>query len=406
MKEYQINKYITLRLERNNTIIYVNNERFDICHFLLMNIPTKEVGSYDTIESIDEAADRLGWTDDGQEFDDDYIQDAEEHLIDSETEFFGHCSNIEAWVKNNYNTEILHSNLSFPLLKRLTEVGDPVAKKVFRKEIAKRLESGYPSVVTYLSEEGYLKFLPSDFLDGLFDNPEFLKKFLSYSQANIYVKHIIGFYIQYLESEQNQQIATPALDNEWYIRLFERTFLRPSEDDGDDLELHILNRIKHRLRIVPRSLTLQNLKNLFSLLIFEDIKVKSNNKVFSYRDELKREVKIFNLIFFRAHEGLTEEEIISVLDIDKKTLSAGILNLLEKGLLDIKVKHVSIVDLMDKLKEKIERLKNAQEDITFDKDSTKNLFHINKGILDFYFQLYFKKSYDDITKELDVLVNR
>lgn len=92
MKEYQINKYITLRLERNNTVIYVNNERFDVCHFLLVNIPTKIVGSYDTIESIDEVADRLGWTDDGQEFDDDYLQDAEEHYIDSETEFFGHCS--------------------------------------------------------------------------------------------------------------------------------------------------------------------------------------------------------------------------------------------------------------------------------------------------------------------------
>lgn len=403
MKKYQINEYITLRLEKKNTVIYVNNERFDVCHFILLNIPIEEMGSYDTIESIDEIADRLGWAEDGQEFDDDYLQDAEKHYIDSETEFFVHCSNMEAWVKNNYKTEILHSNLSFPLLKRLAEIGDPIAKKVFRKEIAKRLESGHPSVVTFLSEEGYLEFLPSDFLDGLFDSPEFLKKFLSYSQANLYVKQIIEFYIQYLESEQGLQRIIPAIDNEWYIQLFERTFLRPSEDEEDDLEFRILNRIKKKLRIVPKPLTLQNLKNLFSLLIFEDIKAKSSNIKFSYRDELKRDVEIFYLIFFRAHKGLTEDEMTSVLGIDKKALSAGVLNLLEKNLLNREIKYESVIDLMDKLENSTERLKNAQEEITFNKDSMKNFLQINKSILEFYFQLYFKKSYDDIIKKLVTL---
>ncbi len=37
--------------------------------------------------------------------------------------------------------------ISFPLLKKLTEVGDPLVIKVFKEEIAQKLESGYLSVV-------------------------------------------------------------------------------------------------------------------------------------------------------------------------------------------------------------------------------------------------------------------
>ncbi|MHA1509149.1 MAG: hypothetical protein ACTSO6_10650, partial [Promethearchaeota archaeon] len=52
--------------------------------------------------------------------------------------------------------------------------GDPQAKKVFKEEIAKRLESGYPSVVLYLESEGYLKYLDSDELDTVLESPTFL----------------------------------------------------------------------------------------------------------------------------------------------------------------------------------------------------------------------------------------
>ena len=56
------------------------------------------------------------------------------------------------------------SNISFPLLRELTKAGDPLAKKVFKEEIALRLESGYPSVVQYLLNQGYIQvFSPSEF---------------------------------------------------------------------------------------------------------------------------------------------------------------------------------------------------------------------------------------------------
>ena len=96
-------------------------------------------------------------------------------LISPETEFWGHCSNLQAWYESNYDTRILHRNLAFPLLKRLTEEGDTVAKKVFKEEIAKRLETGHPNVVLYLIEEEYLEVLNWEEFYSVIENPRFLK---------------------------------------------------------------------------------------------------------------------------------------------------------------------------------------------------------------------------------------
>jgi len=60
---------------------------------------------------------------------------------------------------------ILHPDIVFPLLKKLTEVGDPLVKKVFKEEIAKRYKSGFPSVVKYLEEEEYLNYLSKEELE-------------------------------------------------------------------------------------------------------------------------------------------------------------------------------------------------------------------------------------------------
>ncbi len=73
-----------------------------------------------------------------------------------------HCSNLQAWAENNYNTNILHSNLSFPLLTELNKAGDPIAKRVFGEEIAKRIENGYLPTIKFLFQENYLDFLNSE----------------------------------------------------------------------------------------------------------------------------------------------------------------------------------------------------------------------------------------------------
>jgi len=105
MNEFVINKFLSLRLEDGETNIYINNKLFRKCKFLLLNIPIEKVDSFNEIESIDEAADILGWREDGQE--------GVEYDIDSETEFWGHCSNLQSWYEYEYDTRLLHSNLAF-----------------------------------------------------------------------------------------------------------------------------------------------------------------------------------------------------------------------------------------------------------------------------------------------------
>ncbi|KKN37185.1 hypothetical protein LCGC14_0766110 [marine sediment metagenome] len=151
MQEFKVNDYITLKLESKKTNIYVKGELFEQCKFLLLNIPTQDIDSYSEIESIDEIAEKLGWTEDRQL--------GVDYEIAPGTEFFGHCSNLQAWVENNYDTRLLHRNLAFSLLKKLVDVGDLNAKKVFKEEISKRLASGFPSVIEYLTEEGYDRYL-------------------------------------------------------------------------------------------------------------------------------------------------------------------------------------------------------------------------------------------------------
>ncbi len=151
---YKLNKYITLRLEGNRTNIYVNNQLFNQCKFLFMNIPTKNIRKYDAIDSIDEAAEKLDRSMEGR--------GANKFEISPATEFWGHCSNLQAWIENNYDTRILHRNLAFPLLKRLTEIGDPIAKIVFKEEIINRLESGYPTVVSFLCARRFIDYLNDD----------------------------------------------------------------------------------------------------------------------------------------------------------------------------------------------------------------------------------------------------
>ena len=154
-KEFKVNEFITLKLERGDlsleSVIYVADERFRQCKYLLLNIPINKISSFDEIDSIDEAASKL-----------DRSQERNEYFkrkIPPEVEFWGHCSNLQMWAEHYYDTRLLHSNLAFPLLKKLAEVGDPIAKRAFREEIAKRLASGFLPVIEFLTEENYLKYL-------------------------------------------------------------------------------------------------------------------------------------------------------------------------------------------------------------------------------------------------------
>ena len=173
MKEFKVNDYITLKLENKlasqqgligsiigwvenvfiprehyATIIYINGKRFNQCKYILLDIPLDNVEAYDSIQSIDEASESL----------DRSLEIFDGHLmnISPDTEFWAHCSNLQAWADNEYDTRLLHSNLAFPMLKELTEAGDPVAKRVYKEEIASRFTSGHVPVIKYLIREKYI----------------------------------------------------------------------------------------------------------------------------------------------------------------------------------------------------------------------------------------------------------
>lgn len=165
--EFRVNDYLVLKLENNRTNIYVGGRLFNHCKYLLLNIVRKEFKEHDEIESIDEAAERLDDSMHGIGF--------QKYHVSPETEFWGHCSNIQAWYENEYDTRLLHRNLAFPLLEALIKAGNPLAKKALKEEIAQRLESGYPSVVMYLIKQNYLDYLTQEELNTIFENPRFQK---------------------------------------------------------------------------------------------------------------------------------------------------------------------------------------------------------------------------------------
>lgn len=92
--EFVINKFLSLKLESDFTIIYVAEEPFQQCKFLLLEIPVRDITSLDDLKSIDEAAQELSRS---LEPPDAFSR---VNKIPPETEFWGHCSNLQAWYES------------------------------------------------------------------------------------------------------------------------------------------------------------------------------------------------------------------------------------------------------------------------------------------------------------------
>lgn len=176
--EYKVNEFITLKLENGKTVIYIKNEKFLQCKYLLIEIPKDRIKDFNDFMSIDDVSEKL---DHSLEYDIKYSK------LNPEVEFWGHSSNLQAWSENLYDTSLLHSNLAFPLLKKLTDVGDPIAKRVFKDEIAERLTNLYTNVAQYLIQENYLEYFNSEekelMIDILFEQIE--KRFKKKQGSNL-----------------------------------------------------------------------------------------------------------------------------------------------------------------------------------------------------------------------------
>ncbi len=158
-KRFRVNDYFELRLDKyGKTTIFINGIRFRNCASLFWTIPREHTHQIDNIESIDEAV----------QFLDNTLDNAPTEIqIDHDEKFWGHCSNLQAWYEHNYDTRLLHHSLAFCLLHELTKAGDPLAKRVFKEEIAKRYSSKHSTVVEFLEKEGYLRYLNKDQLSSI-----------------------------------------------------------------------------------------------------------------------------------------------------------------------------------------------------------------------------------------------
>ena len=219
--EFKVNEYITLKLEGGKSNIYVKGELFQQCKFLLLNIPVENISFLDEIESVDEASEKLNQSLEGRGED--------LFKIPPEVEFWGHCSNLQVWVEMNYDTRLLHKNIAFPLLKKLTEVDDPNAKKVFKEEIGRRLLKGPETTTRFLLNEGYQSFLSNEEITQLIKDFEFEKTTDAMSMSFLLFLHNLAENDFPHVKEQIKKIIIRSFLNEEYtiIRfLIDNGFLR------------------------------------------------------------------------------------------------------------------------------------------------------------------------------------
>jgi len=165
-KAFQINQFLTVKLENGETNVYVNDKLFTKCKFLLLNTPSMQRLTTSNNFTLDELSKIYG--------DDLELRYSKEELgLSPEEEFRGHCSNLQAWAESGYSTNLLHTYFAFPLLKKLTEAGDRQAEEVFKGEVAKRFLTNSRQVLIYLVEEGYFEFLKMEEFSSLLTNIDF-----------------------------------------------------------------------------------------------------------------------------------------------------------------------------------------------------------------------------------------
>lgn len=151
----KINNYITISSERNKILIYIQGERFQEFDYSSINKILKTSNSTSEKTNIQEKDSTI------------------KYKNDSKNAYFNKFVNIlKLWNRNNYDTGILQYNISFPLLKKLVEVGDSHAKKVFIDEILKNLWVGNPLVIKYLINEKYDDYVVLDNYRRQFHTPK------------------------------------------------------------------------------------------------------------------------------------------------------------------------------------------------------------------------------------------
>jgi hypothetical protein len=142
-----INRYIDLVWKDKKPVVFVAGKEFRHCSFLAVTVPSSSLSGargIDEIASMKEARSLEGVEDVNA-----YLHKvgalAGDEQMTPEEIMKAHASNLQAWVENDYNTEILNSNISFPLLRELAKIGDEKARRVLESEVDERAVNGISS---------------------------------------------------------------------------------------------------------------------------------------------------------------------------------------------------------------------------------------------------------------------
>ncbi len=293
MKDFKVNEFITVRLEEAKTVIYVAGERFQQCKFLLLNIPVNEISSFNDIQSVDEGAEKLNHSlEPRDESYSDFLKWS--YDIPPGTEFWGHCSNLQVWSEQNYDTRLLKSDLAFPLLKKLVDAGDQKARNVFKEEIAKRLSSGYYNVIEYLFEQDYIKYLGNEELWVVIRPPlENLKKNNYHVQWWTYKTELPLLLLNKL-AEIGDSLVLPVLKKA-IIEILQTNNIMNIEMLYDGGYIKYLSRNEFWSVFGQDGAILKNFENQISQFIVVTAKDSFGINVTKKREKTKNELSYFNL---------------------------------------------------------------------------------------------------------------
>lgn len=206
MNEFKVNEYITvkllnkiinekLKIEYKEPVIFVDEKPFE-CIGMYLILQSKRKSIYfenndhlekfdlvEYVEEIDESDPEFeysGHAPKGVKSVDDIFgelvaslqehefQDLYEGAITAEEKFWGYCSNLQVWAENDYNTDLLYTKIAFPLLKCLIDVGDPIAKEFYKKELSRQFKKVNFNAIIFLIKEGFTAdFNKQELIKGL-----------------------------------------------------------------------------------------------------------------------------------------------------------------------------------------------------------------------------------------------
>lgn len=145
--EFKVNEYIVLKLENDKTVMYVSGWEYDLCCGVLVRVssspPNISIENQVSIDAIIESKQYESTSNEGIR-----------KVIGPEEEFWAFCSNLQVWVENDYNTDLLVYTASLPLLVALIDVGDPKAKVALKRETLRRLKHGNYWDYRFIMSEG------------------------------------------------------------------------------------------------------------------------------------------------------------------------------------------------------------------------------------------------------------